>query len=317
MQALVCHGYGNGENLALESRPLPEPGPGELRVQVQACGANASDWEFITGHPAYARIARAFMRGRDVFGSDVVGVVDKLGEDVTGIRLGERVMADTFGSFGGFGAYCVARRDLWVPVPEGVSSIHAAALPQSGTIAFAAFGQGVAPGMRVLVNGGGGGSGPLAIQMAVAAGAEVWAVDTAEKSDVMSEAGAVRVLDFTTEDFADHHNTFDLVLDLWGTRPMRQVRRTLRPGGRYMLVGGPLPRIITAALSSLLGIFNRRKTGLLIVKQGPDALPALADMVAKGRLAPIVGEVCSLTVAPEALTLMGARKVAGKLVVTP
>lgn len=317
MTALVCRGYGRGENLGLARRPVPDPGPGEVRVQVEACGANASDWEFITGRPAYARIARSFMRGRDVFGSDVVGVVDRLGEGVTGLRLGERVMADTFETFGGFAEFCVTKADLWVPLPAGISTIHAAALPQSGTIACAAFRQGVKPGMRVLVNGGGGGSGPLAIQMAVAAGAEVWAVDTAGKADVMREAGAARVLDFAREDYADHRAAFDIVLDLWGTRPMRRVRRTLRPGGRYMLVGGPLRRVIGAALASLWTGFTSRKVGLLVVKQGPEALPALARMVADGTLSPVVGEVCSLAGAAEALTLMGARKVAGKLVITP
>jgi NADPH:quinone reductase-like Zn-dependent oxidoreductase len=317
MRALVCHGYGAGENLALEARPMPEPGPGALRVRVEACGANASDWEFVTGRPAYARIARAFQRGPGVFGSDVVGVVDKLGPEVSGFRLGERVMADTFGTFGGFAEVCVARAGLWVKVPDGVSEILAAALPQSGTIALTAFRGRMRPGMRVLVNGGGGGSGPLAIQIAKAGGAEVWAVDTAAKAEVMREAGADRVLDFEAEDFAGHRNSFDLVLDLWGTRPMRVVRRTLRPGGRYMLVGGPLRVVIAAALSSLWSRFTARQTGLLLVNQGPGALAELLGMVADGRLTPVVGEVTSLEGAAEALALMGARRVAGKLVIAP
>lgn len=317
MRALVCHGYGAGENLALEARPKPEPGPGELRVRVVACGANASDWEFVTGHPAYARIARAFQRGRDVFGSDVVGAVDALGDGVTGFRLGDRVMADTFGSFGGFAEFCVAKADLWVPVPDGVSDIHAAALPQSGTIALTAFGTGVQPGMRVLVNGGGGGSGPLAIQLAKAGGADVWAVDTAAKAEVMRETGANRVLDFTEVDFANHRDAFDLVLDLWGTRPIHVVRRTLRKGGRYMIVGGKLRFVLAAAVAGLWSRFTARKAGILMVPQGPDALPGLLAMVEDGRLTPVVGEVCALDGAAEALTLMGARQVAGKLVIVP
>lgn len=317
MRALVCKGFGEGENLHLEARPTPEPGPGELRVRVEACGANASDWEFVTGRPGYARIARAFMRGRDVFGSDVVGIVDKLGPGVSGFRLGDRVMADTFGTFGGFAEFCVAKAVLWVPLPDGVSDILAAALPQSGTIALTAFGRGVRPGMRVLVNGGGGGSGPLAIQLAKAGGAEVWAVDTAGKADVMLEAGADRVLDFEVQDFAGVRDSFDLILDLFGTRPMRVVRRSLKPGGRYMLVGGPLHIVIAAALSALWSRYTSRRTGLLIVNQGPGALASLAAMVGDGRLRPVVGEVCSLEGAAEALALMGARRVAGKLVIVP
>lgn len=317
MRALVCRGYGTGENLHLEARPTPEPGPGELRVRVEACGANASDWEFVTGRPGYARIARAFMRGREVFGSDVVGTVDKLGPGVTGFRIGDRVMADTFGTFGGFAEFCVAKATLWVLLPDAVGDIHAAALPQSGTIALTAFSGRVRPGMRVLVNGGGGGSGPLAIQLAKAGGAEVWAVDTGAKADVMREAGADRILDFEKEDFATQRDSFDLILDLWGTRPMRVVRRCLRPGGRYMLVGGPLRIVIAAAFSALWSRLRARHTGLLMVHQGPGALEDLAAMVADGRIRPVVGEVCSLEGAAEALALMGARRVAGKLVIVP
>lgn len=317
MRALVCTGFGSGENLDVVARPMPEPGPGEVRVRVLACGANASDWEFVTGRPFYARIARWFMRGRDVFGSDVVGVVERLGPGCTRLRTGERVLADTFGSFGGFAEACVAKESLWVPVPEGVSDVIAAALPQSGTIALSALQGRAGPGKRVLVNGGGGGSGPLAIQLAVSAGAEVWAVDTAAKADVMQEAGATRTLDFEREDFAALDTRFDLILDLYGTRPMRRVRRVLAPGGEYLLVGGPMRYLLAAALAMLWTRATRRRAGVLMVPQGPDALGTLLAMVGDGRLTPVVGEVTSLDCSRQALMDMGARRVAGKLVIVP
>jgi NADPH:quinone reductase-like Zn-dependent oxidoreductase len=318
MRALVCHGFGAGENLALEARPTPEPGPGEIRVKVLACGANASDWEFVTGSPAYARISRLFMRSRNVFGSDVVGIVDKLGEGVTGIEPGQRVLADTFGSFGGLADYAVAKAGLWVPVPAGVSDVDAAALPQSGAIAMDGIALRVRPGMKVLINGGGGGSGPLAIQLAKAAGAEVWAVDTAGKAEVMTQAGADHLIDFEAEDFARGATRFDLVLDLWGTRPVRAVRQVLVSGGRYMMVGGPMARLLAVvAWGGLTSLVSARKVGLLIVRQGPEHLPTLLDMVEAGRLSPIIGELAQLDDATGALTRMGARKVAGKLVIVP
>ncbi len=317
MRALVCTGFGSGENLELAVRPDPEPGPGEVRVRVRACGANASDWEFVTGSPYYARVSRWFMRGRDVFGSDVVGVVDKLGQGCTRLKTGERVLADTFGSFGGFAEVCVAKEALWVPVPPDVSDVFAAALPQSGTIALTAMRDRAAPGKRVLVNGGGGGSGPLAIQLAQAAGAEVWGVDTAAKAEVMRAAGAVRTLDFERQDFAALDTKFDLVLDLFGTRPMRRVRRVLAPGGEYLMVGGPMRHIFGAGLAAVWTRFTDRRAALLMVPQGPDALGALLEMVADGRLTPVVGEVTSLDCSRQALQDMGARKIAGKLVLVP
>lgn len=316
MRALVCSGFGKGETLSLQDRPLPEPGLGEIRVRVLACGANASDWEFVTGTPFYGRISRWFMRG-DVFGSDVLGVVDKLGPGCDRFRVGDRVLADTFGSFGGFAEQCVAKEALWVPVPDGVSDVFAAALPQSGTIALSGVGGRAGPGKRVLVNGGGGGSGPLAIQLAASAGAEVWGVDTGAKAEVMREAGATRTLDFATEDFAAGDERFDLILDLYGTRPMHRVRKVLAPGGEYLIVGGPTYRLIGAALAMLWSRFTDRRAGVLAVPQGPDALGDLLAMVADGRLTPVVGEVTSLDCARQALADMGARKIAGKLVITP
>lgn len=317
MRALVCSGFGSGENLDLVARPVPEPGPGEVRVRVLACGANASDWEFVTGRPLYARLARWAYRGHGVFGSDVLGVVEALGPGCARLKLGERVLADTFGTFGGFAEFCVAKEALFVPVPAGVSDVFAAALPQSGTIALTAMRERAGPGKRVLVNGGGGGSGPLAIQLAAAAGAEVWAVDTAAKADVMREAGAVRTLDFEREDFAALEERFDLILDLFGTRSMRRVRRMLAPGGAYLMVGGHMTRVLAAAAAMAWTRFTRRRAGMLVVQQGPDALPELLAMVGDGRLRPVVGEVTSLECARQALVDMGRRKIAGKLVIVP
>lgn len=317
MRVLACSGFGEGENLSLEVRPAPEPGPGEVRVRVLACGANASDWEFVTGRPFYARLSRWFMHGRDVFGSDVLGVVDKLGPGCTRLRTGERVLADTFGTFGGFAEMCVEKEALFVPVPRGVSDVFAAALPQSGTIALTAMKSRAGPGRTVLVNGGGGGSGPLAIQLAARAGAKVWAVDTAAKADVMREAGAVRVLDFEREDFAALDERFDLILDLYGTRPMRRVRRVLAPGGEYLMVGGPMRHVLAAAFAMLWTWATDRRAGVLMVPQGPDALGELLSMVEDERLRPVVGEVTSLDCARRALIDMGARTIAGKLVIAP
>lgn len=318
MRVLACHGYGTGENLAIEARRMPEPGPGEVRVKVLACGVNGSDWEFISGRPAYGRITRAFMWGRNLFGSDVLGIVDRLGDGVAGLAEGQRVLADTFGSFGGFAEHVVAKAGLWVPVPDEVGDVDAAALPQSGTIAIEGVHDRVRPGMRVLVNGGGGGSGPLAIQMAKAGGAQVWAVDTGGKVGAMKTAGADHVLDFAREDFADLAERFDLILDLWGTRPVRRVRRVLAPGGRYLMVGGPLGRIISVALwGGLSSRGSDRKVGVLAVNQGPGRLAELLEMVRTGHLRPVIGEVAALEDGAAAIARMGRREIAGKLVLIP
>lgn len=319
MRALIQHRYGTEADLRLEEVAVPEPGPGEVRVRVEACGANASDWEFVTGRPAYARaVAGLFRPKRRALGSDVAGVVDAVGEGVTGLALGDAVLGDVFGTFGGFAERVVAPAKLWVKRTGGLDAVVAATLPQSGTIALTGVGDRVRPGMRVLINGAGGGSGPLALQMARAAGAEVWAVDNGAKLDLLGRLGAHRVIDYRTDDFTASPERFDLVLDLFGTRSARRVRRVLAPGGHYLLVGGPVPVLLNLlTVGALLGLGSDRKAGLLVVEQGATRLGELMAMVADGKLTPVVGEVAPLVEAAQALGRMGRGEIAGKLVIVP
>ncbi|WP_373355433.1 NAD(P)-dependent alcohol dehydrogenase [Pseudoroseicyclus sp. CXY001] len=317
MRAIVQRGYARPEPLVLRDWPDPEVRPGGLLLRVTACGANASDWEVITGTPAYARLTRRF-RGRETIpGSDVAGVVEALGAGVTGFAPGDRVVADLMEHWGGFAERVAAPASRFVKIPPGVSDVDAAALPQSGTIALKAM-ERVLPGQRVLVNGAGGGSGPLAIQLAVARGGVVTAVDNAGKAEVMRAAGAAEVMDHAHKDFTRTGATWDVILDLYGTRPMRAIRPCLRPGGRYMMVGGPMRAFWSAVGGTLRGADRQgRRAGLLIVPQGPARLPELLAMVEAGTLRPVIGAVVPLADTPGALAAMGAGEIAGKLVVTP
>lgn len=319
MRVLMQQRYGTEHDLTVDDVAMPEPGPGELRVRVEACGANASDWEFVTGRPAYARAVAGLFRPKGrTLGSDVAGIVDAVGDGVTGFAPGDAVVADLFGTFGGFADQVVGPATLWVKRLAGIDAVVAATLPQSGTIALTGIGDRVRAGMRVLINGAGGGSGPLALQMAKAAGAEVWVVDNAAKLDMLRRLGADRVIDYHDEDFARLSARFDLVLDLFGTRSAGRVRRVLAPGGRYLVVGGPVPVLLNlVTVGSILALGSDRKTGLLIVTQGPDRLVELMTMVAGGRLTPVVGEVAPLVGAAAAIGRMGRGEIAGKLVVVP
>ena len=250
MRALIQHRYGNEHDLTVEEVVVPEPGPGEIRVRVEACGANASDWEFVTGRPAYARTVAGLFRPKGrTLGSDVAGIVDAVGDRVTGFGSGDAVLADLFGTFGGFADRVVGPAKLWVKRVAGIDAVVAATLPQSGTIALTGVGDRVRAGMRVLIIGAGGGSGPLALQMAKAAGTEVWAVDNAAKLDLLRRLGADRVIDYRADDFTVLPERFDLVL---------------APGGRYMFVGGPVPVLLNLVIvGAILALGSDRKAGAL------------------------------------------------------
>jgi len=317
MQAWVQRRYGGIEALSFEELALPEPGAGEVRVKVLACGANASDWELLTGFPFYARIfGLRKPPALRVLGSDIVGVVDKLGPGVHGLGPGQRVLADTHPLCGGFSEYAVAAQESWVAVPDGLDDVQAAALPQSGTIALTAFKGRVRAGTRVLINGAGGGSGTLALQLAKAAGGVVTVVDNATKSALLRELGADRVLDYHALDFTTEHAQYDLILDLFGTRPMVHIKRVLAPGGRYMLVGGWVRTLVAAAASSLVPPrLTDRSCGVLAVRQGPAHLAELMQLTLDRTLRPQIGEVVPLSDAARALERMGTGRIPGKLVV--
>ncbi len=316
MKALLQKGYGGRENLSIVDLPKPIPGPGQIRVQVEACGANASDWEFTTGRPAYARIAGMLRPRPRILGSDIVGIVDAVGESVV-LETGQRVVADTFMTFGGFAEYCVAKADRFVPVPEGIDPTAAACLPQSGAIILEGLSGRITQGTRVLINGGGGGCGPLAIQYAVSQGAKVTGIDNAMKQTVMRDAGAAEVYDYRQTDFTPLGKTWDVILDLFGTRRARTIPPVLAEGGRYMMVGGSVPTLLNILITGPMNGKGGRKIGMLSVEQGPKHLPELLGLLADGTLKPVIGETVSPDQAIDALARMGAGEIAGKLVIRP
>jgi NADPH:quinone reductase-like Zn-dependent oxidoreductase len=156
---------------------------------------------------------------------------------------------------------CVPQTAL-APMPAGLTYEQAAALPQAGAIAVQGIrdkGQ-VQPGQKVLINGGGGGSGMYAVQLAKLDGAEVTGVDNAEKLEFMRSLGADHVIDYAREDFTTNGRGYDLILDLAAYRPAFAYRRSLRPGGRYLYVGGSVATLLQVLLiGPLIGRAERKR----------------------------------------------------------
>ena len=169
--------------------------------------------------------------------------------------------------------------------------------------------------MRVMLVG----SGELSRELVLAfqrLGAEVTAVDNALKAPLLHRLGATRVIDYRATDFAAEGQRYDHILDLWGTRSVRTIRRCLAPGGLYLLVGGPMARVVEFSFwGTAVSLLSGTKSTLLLAKQGPERLPELMNRVLSGNLAPEIGEVAALEDAALALSRMGAGQIAGKLVI--
>jgi NADPH:quinone reductase-like Zn-dependent oxidoreductase len=316
VRAVVYDRYGAPDVLRLKDVPVPSPGPGQVLVKVSATSVNLSDWECLRGSPVYARLGGLRTPGRRTLGSDIAGWVDAVGDEVTRFRPGDEVYGDNLALKGGFAEYAIAPESVLTFKPPELAFIEASTIPQAGAIALQGL-DGVAAGQRVLVNGGGGGSGSFAIQVAKRRGAHVAGVDNAGKLDFMRSLGADTVIDYRSEDFTRDHGAYDLILDLVARRSVFACHRALAHGGRYRCVGGSVPSLLgVTTLGWLTGRVSGRKMGVLAVKEGPVQFVPMAELCVAGEVRIHVDRVFGLDDVPEALAYVGDGRALGKVVVT-
>ena len=317
MRAVVRDRYGPPDVLRVEDLPMPSPASGQVRIKVAATSVNLSDWEGLRGSPAYARIGGLRTPARRMLGSDIAGVVDELGEEVTRFQIGDEVYGDNLALMGGFAEYAVAPESALAHKPAELTFAEASTIPQAGAIALQGT-QRAAPGCRVLINGAGGGSGSFAIQLAKRLGAHVTGVDNAAKQDFMMSMGADAVIDYREDDFSRSAAPYDLILDLVAHRSVFAYRRALARGGRYRCAGGTvrtLLRVVT--VGSVVGRATGRSIGVLVVKQGPSHFEALAARCATREVRIHIDRTFALDEVPDALAHVGEGRALGKVVVTP
>jgi NADPH:quinone reductase-like Zn-dependent oxidoreductase len=318
MKAVVYTRYGPPDVLRLTDVAMPVPRDNEVLVKVRAVALNLSDWETLRGKPLYARVAGLFRPRHQILGSDIAGQVERTGRNTTLFQPGDDVFADILGQMGGFAQYVCVPESALARMPATMSYAEAAALPQAGAIALQGIrdqGQ-VQPGQRVLINGAGGGSGMYAIQLAKLHGAEVTGVDNAEKSAFIRSLGADHVIDYTREDFTGNGRTYDLILDLAAHRSVSAYRRSLAPGGRYLLVGGSMATLLQVLL---VGPFTGRAAGkkirVLAVRLGVRHLAPIVELCQAGTIATVIDRRYRLSEVPEALRYLGEGHAKGKVVV--
>ncbi|WP_298561386.1 NAD(P)-dependent alcohol dehydrogenase [uncultured Aliiroseovarius sp.] len=316
MKAVIYDRYGGPEQLRLTDIDTPEPAKGEIRVKVLACAVNLSDWEYLTGSPAWVRTVGGLFKPKvSVLGSDIVGYVDKLGEGVSGFEIGQRVMGDYVMTRGGFAEYACVPAHETVAVPDALTDDIASCLPQAGGIAVAGT-EGLLEGDRFLINGAGGGSGTMAMQLAKAAGANVTAVDNAGKTDWLSRLGADEVIDYAKVNFTETGQTWDRILDMVATRGPREISRALAKGGTYKALGGDVPTLLSTVFGGKL-LSRGKSIGMLLVPSGQELTRRVAEYAVQGRIAPHVDAVLPLASVPEALERTGKGQVLGKIVIKP
>jgi NADPH:quinone reductase-like Zn-dependent oxidoreductase len=236
MKAALVSRYGTPDAIVVGEVPTPTPGPGEVLVRVHATTVNRTDCgELVPGVIGRLLLYGFWKPRRAIFGFDVAGVVEQVGDGVTRFRAGDRVFGMCpIRSDGAHAQYvCIPEAGPITTLPTGIAFDHAVvcegAYYASATMALPIVG----PGSHILVYGASGAIGSAAVQLAKDRGAHVTAAVQARHLDLARSLGADRVLDCASDEFARLGPCFDLVYDSVGKMPIRQWRRLRKPGGLF------------------------------------------------------------------------------------
>ena len=304
MQAISQDELGGPEVLTSVSLPRPTPGIGEVLVRVHAASVNPVDRanreRGLFGQPPF------------VLGYDVSGTVEAVGPGVTLYARGDEVfgMLPFPHGHGAYAEYVVAPTRVFVPKPENLDHVQAAAIPLAGLTAWQALVDtaGIGEGSRVLINGAAGGVGHLAVQVAKARGAYVIALASAAHADFVRSLGADEVIDYAATDFTDVVGDLDVVLEVIGGDYPAKALDVLKYGGILVSIQ-PTTVASIARDAAERGI---RVAGLL-VEADRLAMTALADLAAAGELVPTIAATFPLD---QAATAQAIKAGPGKVVLT-
>jgi len=322
MKAIVYHDYGSPDVLKCEEIDKPTPGDSEVLIRVRAASVNPADWHYMRGTPYFVRLQAGLRRPKATrLGVDVAGQVETVGRNVTQLKPGDGV----FGACrGAFAEYACAAESALVMKPDNVTFEQAASVPIAAVTALQGLrdkGR-IQPGQKVLINGAAGGVGTFAVQIAKSFGAEVTGVCSTRNVDRVRSIGADQVIDYTQEDFTKTGQRYDIILDAVGNHSLLACRRALNPKGIYVAVGGPsgpwmigpLARAITAPVLSRLVSQNLVMLLARLSKEGDLAI--LRDLMAAGKLIPVIDRTYPLSEVPEAIRYLEEGHARGKVVIT-
>ena len=320
MKAVAFTEYGPADRLRIVEVDKPVPTDDEILIRVRAASVNALDYHRLPGKPFFIRMISGFRKPkRQWLGVDVAGVVEAVGNNVTAFRPGDEIFGVARGSFAEYACTTISKVVIKSP---SVSFEHAAALPVAGITAL----QGLrdkgklVPGMKVLVNGAGGGVGTFAVQIAKAMGAEVTAVTSTGKLAMLSAIGEDHILDYTRDDFTAGTTRYDLIFDLGATHSLTEMRRVMTQNGKWLLAGGtvgagwstPLRNIFKGFMQSP---FVDQKMSVVSARMKTDDLVLLQKLVDEGKIAPAISRTFPLRDTASAMAYVKEGRGAGKVVV--
>jgi NADPH:quinone reductase-like Zn-dependent oxidoreductase len=318
MKAIVQTEYGSPDVLSLQEVDRPVVSNTGVLVRIHATSVHAGDWHLMRGTPWLVRLMfGGLLKPKiQVLGTDMAGVVEAIGSEVTQFQVGDRVFGDLSESgFGGFAEYVCVPESALVLKPSNLTFAEAATVPVSALAALKGLRVGnVQSRQQVLINGAAGGVGSFAVQIAKAQGAIVTAVCRSQNTEMVRSIGADHILDYTQLDITQTAQQYDLILDIAAYRSVFDYLPILKPKGTYVLVGGSIARIFQVLIfGALFSKFTGRKILPLISSPNQPDLLTLKSMIESGTLAPVIDRYYELSEVPIALHRLEQRQVSGKI----
>ncbi|MEP1033688.1 NAD(P)-dependent alcohol dehydrogenase [Ekhidna sp.] len=316
MKAIHCATYGSAENLKLIDVAKPTPKENEVLIKVHYSAVNDYDWSMVRGIPGlYRLLFGLFKPKRPIPGMELSGTVESIGEGVTNFNVGDPVYGDiSYHGFGSFAEYISISEKAIVRKPDNLSFTDAAALSHAANLAWQGLvdvGQ-IEMGMKVLINGAGGGVGTLGLFIAKTYDAEVTGVDTGEKLKTMEEIGFDHILDYKKTDFTKSKEKYDLILDAKMTRPPKSYIRVLSPNGKYVSIGGEIKNLLQLLFARKV----RKKPVYMVGLKANKDLDKIHALYEKGLLKPVVDGPYPLAKTPWAIQHFGEGKHVGKVIIS-
>jgi 2-desacetyl-2-hydroxyethyl bacteriochlorophyllide A dehydrogenase len=326
LKAIVWTQYGTPDVLQLKEVEKPVPKDDEVLIRVCATNVTTGDCEMrnLSGALWYTIPMRAYVglkspKRLTMLGMELAGEIESIGKDVKQFKAGDQVFAATaFVDIGTYTEYkCLpvnSEEGVLATKPANMTYEEAAVVPVGGLEALHFLRKGnVQRGQKILINGAGGTIGTFAVQLARYFGAEVTAVDSTEKLDILRSIGADKVIDYTQEDFTKNGETYDVILDMVGKASFSRYIRSLKQNGRYLLAN---PR-----LSQMLRGFWTSKTSSKKVLFGTadgkfEDLMFLKELIEAGEIKSVIDRCYPLEQAADAHRYVETGQKMGNVVIT-
>ena len=322
MKAIVYTKYGSPDVLEVKEVKKPTPKDDEVLIKVHASEVTKADCEmrsFIFQVKWFwlpLRVALGLTKPKkQILGGYFAGEVESVGKDVSQFKKGDQIFGATKLRLGAYGEYVsLPANYTLVPKPNNVRFEEAAAVPLGGLNALHFLRKAnIKKGGKVLVNGAGGSIGTFGVQIAKGMGAEVTAVDSTIKEEMLRRIGADHFIDYTKEDFTKCSQSYDVIFSMVAKSSYSECVKALKPKGRYLMAN---PRIFDMLRSVLTSKFTDKTAIFAFARETEEELLTLKEMIEEGKIKPVVDQIYSFEQAAEAHRRVETEKRLGTVVIS-